>query len=80
MMRILKGILPNVTIALNIALFVVYYLDMRNPMMGFLVGTPFYTLGILAGICSIATAVFFYISIRKNGNVRANSKKEQNEA
>ena len=74
-MRIFKGILANVTIALNIALFVVYYLDMRNPMMGFLVGTTFYTLGILAGICSIATAVMLYISVRKTGNVLSNSKK-----
>ncbi len=72
-MRFLKAALPNISISLNLALLVVYYLDMRNPMMGFLVGTPFYTLAILTGICSIATAVMLYISWRK-GNASREGK------
>ena len=69
-MRFLKAALPNIAISLNIALLVVYYLDMRNPMMGFLVGTPFYTLAILTGICSIASAVMLYITWRKGSSSR----------
>lgn len=65
-MRILKAILPNVAISLNLAMFVIYYLDKRNPMMGFLVGTPFYTLAIVTGICSIASAVLLYVCYRKS--------------
>lgn len=65
-MRFLKAALPNIAIALNVALFVIYYLDMRNPMMGFLVGTPFYTLAIVTGICSIASAVLLYVCYRKS--------------
>lgn len=78
-MRFFKGVLPHITIALNLSLLVIFYLDMRNPMMGFLVGTPFYTLGALACICSIAAAVVLYISWRKSSNVSSNAKKEQND-
>ena len=78
-MRFLKGVLPHITIALNVAMFVIYYLDMRNPMMGFLVGTPFYTLGLLTGICSITTVIMLYIFWRKNSNVPSNVKKERND-
>jgi len=59
-MIFLRTFLPNFSIAMNIALLVVIYLDKRNPMMGFLVGMPFL---ILLGICvlsSIATAVVLY--------------------
>lgn len=72
-MRFLKAALPNIAIALNVALFVIYYLDMRNPMMGFLVGTPFYTLAILTGICSIASAVMLFVTWRK-GNASCEGK------
>ena len=64
-MRVLKGALPNLTISLNIALMVVIYLDMRNPMMGFLIGTPFITLAASSCVCSIATAIVLYSSWRK---------------
>jgi len=64
-MRILKAALPNLTISLNIALMIVIYLDMRNPMMGFLIGTPFITLAASCCICSIATAIVLYGSWRK---------------
>ena len=79
MMRILKGLLPNITIVLNLALGVVYYLDMRNPMMGFMDGSTFHTLGFATCICSIITAIMIYTFWRKKGNICESSKKEQND-
>ena len=64
-MRFLKGALPNISLALTIALMVVIYLDRRNPMMGFLSGAPFFVLALLAGIASIATSVVLYSAWRK---------------
>lgn len=81
-MKFLKGFLPNFTISANVALLIVIYLDMRNPLMGFLVGTPFQ---VLIGLCcasSIATAVTLYASWRKKGQKKyhedTESKKIQN--
>lgn len=79
MMRFLKAFLPNITIALCLAMLVVCYLDMRNPMMGFLIGVPFYTLAALTCVCSITTAVMLYISLRKSRNTSAETKKERND-
>lgn len=64
-MRFWRGFLPNLTIALNVVLMIVVYLDMRNPMMGFLMGAPFVTLAACCCVCSIATAVVLYASWRK---------------
>lgn len=75
-MRFLKGFLPNLTIALNIAMMVVVYLDRRNPMMGFLIGAPFMTLAACCGICSIATCVVLYAAWRKPKK-RSTPKTEQ---
>lgn len=63
-MIFLRAILPHLTIALNISMMVVIYLDKRNPMMGFLVGWPFLTLAILSMAASIATAVVLYADWR----------------
>ena len=41
-MRFLRGILPNISLALSVCLVVVVYVDRRNPMMGFLIGAPFF--------------------------------------
>ena len=59
-MKFAKAILPNVTIALNLAMAVVVYLDMRNPMMGFMSGPAFWGLYILTFAASVATAVVLY--------------------
>ena len=59
-MKFAKAILPNVTIALNLAMAVVVYLDMRNPMMGFMSGPAFWGLYILTFATSVATAVVLY--------------------
>ena len=64
-MKFLRTVLPNVTIALNIAMMVVIYLDRRNPMMGFLVGGPFMVLSYVCCICSAATGVVLYALWRK---------------
>ena len=64
-MRLFKAALPNLTISLNLALMIVIYLDMRNPMMGFLIGTPFIALAASSCICSLLTAAILYGSWRK---------------
>ena len=64
-MRFLKRTLPHLVISLNLALMIVIYLDMRNPMMGFLMGAPFFILACAAALCAIATAVTLYVWWRK---------------
>lgn len=76
-MRFLKGVLPNISIALTIALLVVVYLDRRNPMMGFLIGAPFFTLVVVTGAASIATAIVLYSEWRKRKKRRNPSDKGQ---
>lgn len=78
-MKFLRAMLPNLTIALNISLLVIVYLDQRNPMMGFLMGTPFLTLSALCGVSSIVTAAVLYGDWRKSGrNVKRVKKTEDN--
>lgn len=64
-MRFLKGVLPNISLCLSICLVVVVYLDRRNPMMGFLIGAPFFALVVCCAVASIATAVVLYSQWRK---------------
>lgn len=64
-MRFLRGILPNISLALSVCLVVVVYLDRRNPMMGFLIGAPFFTLVVAVAAASIATAIVCYSQWRK---------------
>lgn len=66
-MKFWKAALPNLSLAFNIALLIVLYLDRRNPMMGFLIGAPFAGLLICSCIASLATAVVLYASWRKAG-------------
>lgn len=58
--------MPNLSLCLNLALVVVIYLDMRNPMMGFLEGMPFLVLSGAAICASICTAVTLYGDSRKS--------------
>lgn len=64
-MRFLRGVLPHISIALSICLVVVVYLDRRNPMMGFLMGAPFFVLAVAVAVVSVATAVTLYAQWRK---------------
>lgn len=66
-MKFLRAMLPNLSFALNISMLVVVYLDQRNPMMGFLMGTPFFVLAYLSGLSAIATAIVVYADWRKTG-------------
>lgn len=63
--------MPNLSLCLNLALVVVIYLDMRNPMMGFLEGMPFLVLSGAAILASICTAVTLY------GDSRRSSRKHK---
>lgn len=76
-MRFLKGFLPNLTIALNIAMLIVFYLENRNPMMGFMVGAPFLVLAISGCVCSIATAIVLYGAWRKPKKKHKKAKAEK---
>ena len=74
-MKLFRVILPNLTIALNIAAAIVVYLDLRNPMMGFLVGAPFLTLMTLCIVCSVTTAAMLF----RHGYTES-SEKDQKES
>ena len=64
-MKFLHTVIPNLAISLNLALMIVIYLDMRNPMMGFLSGAPFVTLAVCACVASITSGVSLYLDYRK---------------
>lgn len=66
-MRFFRGFVPNLSVAVNLSVLVVVYLDMRNPMMGFLDGLPFLILVGLAVVCSVITAVLLYRDWRIHG-------------
>ena len=70
-MKLFHSVIPNLTISLNLVLLIVIYLDMRNPMMGFLEDTPVHVLVIITAVVSLISAVTLFASYRKN-------KKEQN--
>ncbi len=71
----MKRLLPHISMALNVALLIVVYLDRRNPMMGFLMGSPFFTLVLLTGIVSIATALTLCTRGKKRKKRKQNSEK-----
>ena len=60
-MRILKTILPHMTIALAVTLVVVVIVSVYNPMMGFLAGKPFQVLVLLEVLSSLATSICFIV-------------------
>ena len=74
-MKLIRSVLPNISIVLNICLLVVIYLDLRNPMMGFLMDTPFLVLAGSCCVCSIATAVILYADKRRAEKVRRRPRK-----
>ena len=64
-MRFFYTVIPNLAISLDLALLVTLYLDLRNPMMGFLMGAPFLVLAISACVTSIISAALLYGACRK---------------
>ena len=71
-MKFMRAVLPNLTISLNLALLIVFYLDLRNPMMGFLIGAPFLVLAACTCLSSIATAILLYADWRRMVKRRQN--------
>lgn len=69
-MKWMRGFLPNLTIALNVVLLIVVYLDLRNPAMGFLVGAPFLVLVIASVLCSLTMAWIVYADWRRRSRKR----------
>lgn len=61
MKRFFENFLPHLSIALSITIVFVVYLDTRNPMMEFLVGTPFYLLCIANLVVSLSMALQRYL-------------------
>lgn len=74
-MRFFRGILPHISIVLSICLVVIVYLDRRNPMMGFLMGAPFFILACGVAVTSIATGITLYIQWRKPKKRKQKSEK-----
>ena len=77
-MRFLKRTLPHLVISQNLALMIVIYLDMRNPMMGFLMGAPFVVLAGTCCICSIVTAAVLYGLSRREKNRKTPVSQQKN--
>ena len=67
-MRFFQSVIPNLAISLNIAMLIVIYLDMRNPMMGFLRGTPYVVLVAVTAICSVVSAIMTIVEYRNCSN------------
>ena len=60
-----KGAVDFETVFYYCGLMIVFYLDLRNPMMGFLVGVPFLVLAACTCISSIATGILLYADWRR---------------
>ena len=63
-MKFFRAILPNLTIALQLALLVLVILDVFNPRVGLLSGVPFVVLFAVSFVCTVATAVVLYAGWR----------------
>lgn len=74
-MKLFHVLIPNFAISLNIALMIVIYLDLRNPMMGFLVGNPFLILAGCACICSILSGAVLYGTYRNKKETAVSPEK-----
>ena len=62
---LIERFLPHLNIALSIALIVIAILNIYNPMMGFLYGTPAFVLICAECLVSFMNAVASYIIWRK---------------
>ncbi len=65
-MKFFRAILPNLAIALQLALLVLVILDIFNPRVGLLSGLPFVLLFAAAFIAAVITAAILYADWRKN--------------
>ena len=69
-----RKLVPNFSICVHLAMIVVIYLDMRNPMMGFLEGWPFLILAGAAVVSAIAVSVVLYADARSSRRGRRHRK------
>ena len=67
-MRFFRAILPNLSIALQLALAVLVILDVFNPRIGLLSGLPFVVLFAAAAVCAVTSAVVLYHDWRVKRN------------
>ena len=65
-MKFFRAFLPNLSIALDLALAVLVILDVFNPRIGLLSGPPFLVLFAAAFLCSVLTAAVLYGDWRKS--------------
>ena len=64
-MKFFRAFLPNLSIALTLALAVLVILDVFNPRIGLLSGLPFLVLFSAACLVSIVTAAVLYADWRR---------------
>ena len=69
-MKFRCAFLPNLCIALNLALLVVVILDVFNPFLGLLKGSAFLVLAGLCALSSIAAALQLYVLWRRAHRVQ----------
>ena len=73
-MKFWRAFLPNFCISLWLALLTLVILDVYNPMMGFLRGTPFLVLVGLCAAASMSSAVTLYADFRRAARRRRRRK------
>lgn len=72
----MEKIIPNISIALSLALLTVMVFNIFNPMMGFFYGNPIIVLISAECIVSLVNGISSYISWRKR---RISLKKEKDD-
>ena len=63
-MKFLKAVLPNMSIAMSLALIVLVIVDNRNPFMGFLRSPYAHVLIIASALTAMLTGIVLYASWR----------------
>ena len=64
-MKFWKATVPNLSIALGLALLTLVILDQFNPMLGFLKGKAFLTLVLCCAFFSLSSAILLYRDFRR---------------
>ena len=72
-----RKLVPNFSICVHLAMVIVIYLDMRNPMMGFMEGWPFLVLAGFAVLSGIASSVLLYADSRRSRKRKKASNREE---
>ena len=65
-MKFFRAILPNLSIALQLALLVLVILDLFNPRVGLLSGLPFVLLFAASFLSAVITAILLYADWRRD--------------